>query len=273
MISDPPTCRLVWLFACLLLICLAIHAQQAAELATPKTSITTSYQDSAEGLSRLLNDMLMAAKNDDRAALEAQVRDTAIPNYESWFVNNCGKEGGAVIAELYGRWLQKREEDFVELFLYLAHQEGDISVQKLDSQVMCKPVVPLEFYLAEWQTSAGQSDEKMEKIGYFFVFVDGKFRWASETQKYPDSIEEPKCLHQLEPKYPAEAHGQQGWVLLDTIVHADGSVKVLKVLDGDPVLSKAAIEAVQQRRCEPAMVNGWRRIERQITVEVFVKPH
>ena len=43
---------------------------------------------------------------------------------------------------------------------------------------------------------------------------------------------------------------------LKVIVGKDGSVTVLSVVKGDPLLSPAAIDAVQQWRYEPWQLNG-----------------
>jgi len=65
-------------------------------------------------------------------------------------------------------------------------------------------------------------------------------------------------LQRVEPQYPDEAKQRsiQGSVLLDAVVGADGTVRGLNPLSGDPRLRGAAIEAVQQWHYKPYLVNG-----------------
>ena len=67
----------------------------------------TAYPNDSEGLRRLLNDMLVAAKSEDPSKLRSMIQQTEIPNYQSWFTSNFGQEKGESWAELYGRWLEK----------------------------------------------------------------------------------------------------------------------------------------------------------------------
>jgi len=60
------------------------------------------------------------------------------------------------------------------------------------------------------------------------------------------SIVPAKLVKKIQPDYPAEAQEKkiEGTVKLQVIVRKDGSVTVQNVLEGDPILSPAAIEAV-----------------------------
>ena len=60
------------------------------------------------------------------------------------------------------------------------------------------------------------------------------------------------------PGYPELARRAriQGVVVLQVKVRTDGSVEVIKVLEGEPVLADAAKDAVQRWRARPALING-----------------
>ena len=62
----------------------------------------------------------------------------------------------------------------------------------------------------------------------------------------------------VDPIYPPEAHARrlEGQVLLQGLVAQDGTVRDLKVLQGDPLLAHAAMEAVSQWRYRPYLLNG-----------------
>jgi hypothetical protein len=57
-------------------------------------NVTTTYPNDNEGLRRLLNDMLVAAKSEDASKLKSLLQQAEIPNYENWFTTNFGEEKG-----------------------------------------------------------------------------------------------------------------------------------------------------------------------------------
>jgi TonB family protein len=117
----------------------------------------------------------------------------------------------------------------------------------------------LDGYIASWKKPLAPKGEELVKIGDFF-FVEGNFRWDSTTLQKPKtgSIVPAKLVKRVMPIYPADARekGIEGIVKLKVIVQKDGSVRVLGVVEGDPALSPAAVEAVRQWRYEPWQLNG-----------------
>jgi TonB family protein len=71
------------------------------------------------------------------------------------------------------------------------------------------------------------------------------------------------------PKYPDEAKKKniQGIVKLHALVSRDGSIKKLSVISGDPLLAKAASDAVWHWKYQPTLVNG-KPVEVDTTVEI-----
>jgi TonB family protein len=65
-------------------------------------------------------------------------------------------------------------------------------------------------------------------------------------------------LQRVEPQYPEAARQQhiQGPVVLNVLVGPTGSVREASVISGDPLLAKAATEAVRQWRFNPHQLNG-----------------
>jgi TonB family protein len=78
-----------------------------------------------------------------------------------------------------------------------------------------------------------------------------------------------KLVKQDPPKYPESARkkGIQGTVTMDVVIGADGSVKSVKVTDGDKDLGKAAASAVKHWRYQPT-VNNSKPIPVETTVSV-----
>jgi TonB family protein len=68
----------------------------------------------------------------------------------------------------------------------------------------------------------------------------------------------PRKLRHVEPIYPplARQAGIQGQVVLECTLDRDGVVRDLRVIHGNPLLNPAALEAVQQWRYVPTLLNG-----------------
>ncbi len=64
--------------------------------------------------------------------------------------------------------------------------------------------------------------------------------------------------HSVSPVYPdvARKAGVEGDVMLRVYVSSDGRVSEIRVLDGPPILARAAVEAVQQWRYQSPMFDG-----------------
>jgi len=224
----------------------------------------TSYPNDSEGLLRLLNNMLIAAKSDDQSKLQSMIRETEIQDYQTWFTKNFGQEKGESWAEPYGRWLEKHEKEFQELLVRLARMDGEFAVDKMDTAKKYDLLNgPLDGYLASWKRPTAPKGEQLVKLGDFF-FVEGKFRWDSTAQYFPfqksdtASFVPAKLIKRVSPEYPEEARQKaiQGTVVLNVVLRKDGSVTVQNVAEGDPILSPAAIEAVRQWRYTPTVLNG-----------------
>jgi TonB family protein len=65
-------------------------------------------------------------------------------------------------------------------------------------------------------------------------------------------------LQRVEPEYPEAARQQhiQGPVVLNVLVGRSGAVRELTVISGDPLLAKAATDAVRQWRFNPHLLKG-----------------
>ena len=76
-------------------------------------------------------------------------------------------------------------------------------------------------------------------------------------------------VHRVQPEYPriAQVMGLSGTVELQARIGTDGTVQELEVVSGNPILARAAIEAVQQWRYQPTRLDGQPvEVETHITV-------
>ncbi len=89
------------------------------------------------------------------------------------------------------------------------------------------------------------------------------------TLKISQGVSQGLLIKRVQPKYPpaALATHTQGAVQIDAIINKEGNVTNLKVLSGDPVLAKAAVDAVRQWRYKPYYLDAEPvEIETQITI-------
>ncbi len=89
------------------------------------------------------------------------------------------------------------------------------------------------------------------------------------TLKISQGVSQGLLIKRVQPKYPpaALATHTQGSVQIDATINKEGNVTNLKVLSGDPVLAKAALDAVRQWRYKPYYLDGEPvEIETQITI-------
>lgn len=65
-------------------------------------------------------------------------------------------------------------------------------------------------------------------------------------------------VYRVEPLYPALARqtGHSGRVELRAIIATDGTIQSLQVVSGDPLFIQSALQAVQQWRYKPTILNG-----------------
>jgi periplasmic protein TonB len=71
-------------------------------------------------------------------------------------------------------------------------------------------------------------------------------------------VEEANLIYGPKPGYPqlAKMARIQGAVRLEALIATDGTIKGLRVISGHPLLVRAALEAVQQWRYRPTLLNG-----------------
>jgi TonB family protein len=89
------------------------------------------------------------------------------------------------------------------------------------------------------------------------------------TVRISQGVSQGLLIKRVQPKYPpaALAVRTQGAVQIQATINKEGNVTNLKVLSGDPVLARAALEAVRQWRYKPYYLDGNPvEIETQITV-------
>ncbi len=84
------------------------------------------------------------------------------------------------------------------------------------------------------------------------------------------NVAKSQLKHKVQPQYPQEARDNriQGTVRLHVVLSTAGKVQQLEIVSGDPVLAKAALEAVRQWEYKPTLLNG-EPVEVDTTVDVI----
>ncbi|MFZ0583616.1 MAG: energy transducer TonB, partial [Candidatus Acidiferrales bacterium] len=73
-----------------------------------------------------------------------------------------------------------------------------------------------------------------------------------------EGVMEAALIHKVLPLYPAIAPAMHlgGTVRLRAIIAADGSVRQINVISGNPLLAQSAVAAVREWRYRPTRLNG-----------------
>jgi TonB family protein len=255
------------------LVCSASpHTRQDAAQKTPPPSAAESYANTADGLHSLLADLLAAAKSDDQAKLRSILSEMNIPDYGNWFAHTYGQEKGQALADTYGKSLKLSAQHFEMLWVELAKEEGEISINKLDAANRKFDLAkdddtlanPTDEFAAAWKKTDSSVGPATQAIGDF-CFVDGKFRLRSFRSQVkilstvkPGPVVPAKLINKVPPVYPVLARQAkiQGLVSVNVVIGKDGTVTVQNVGAGHPLLAPAAVAAVQQWKYEPATVGG-----------------
>jgi periplasmic protein TonB len=81
---------------------------------------------------------------------------------------------------------------------------------------------------------------------------------APQTVKVSQGVMEGLVIKRVQPRYPTQALQMriQGAVQMQATITKEGDIQNLKVISGDPVLGRAAQEAVKQWKYKPYFLNG-----------------
>jgi TonB family protein len=263
--------------------------QDAGAVAPAGDAAVGAYPESTDGLKKLVEDIFVAAKAKDEAKISSYTAALAIPEHGAWFVQTFGAAEGARLEAKYSEKLPGEGKQIRDSFEYaLKGKRTDVGVKVLGQgevaglgrAILDAMARPISVYMVE---GSSPKEKFAARIGDF-VFVDGGFRyvdsevWRALSTAPPMRIRlggntaKANLTSQVDPVYPAEAVAArlEGEVLLHIVVATDGTIKELSLVKGDPVLAKAAMEAVKQWRYKPTLLNG-KAVEVDSTVSVVFR--
>ena len=122
--------------------------------------------------------------------------------------------------------------------------------------------------VAEWTISpATRNGAPVSVVSY--IDVDFRLRSANALRVGP-GVSPPKPLHRVEPQYTGEARraGLNGSVVLQSVIKTDGTIDILRVVNGMPLgLTENAIAALNQWQFDPAVKQG-KRVDVVVNIEI-----
>ncbi len=234
--------------------------------------------------------MLAATKRGDEATFQAYVEFLVLSDPKTWFATTFGDDLGRQMYLGYEKVRPELTSHFKDSFGTIVREHlSDVRVRRFEKA--CDPNASDMEYpaLDARQQPTPLYDARMANADgsrlmplWFFVYVDGRFRYTGGLRFYPPwkqafalslvpwEIQRKRLVYQPAPHYPSEAKQSrmQGSVLLWAVIATDGSVRELRVARGTCWLTKSAMDAVRQWRYTPMIVDG-KPVEVFTTIEVF----
>jgi TonB family protein len=274
----------------LLLVCTAALAQSSQDSAKAAFPQGGTYANSSDGLQNLIADILQAAKDKNKAREADLINSLLIPDGSAWFTDVYGPGFGASLAAAYQRAKPGLEGEITAVY------EGDVArgwttpkiLRYTDPESVDSPldhflnsmnqIVPL--YATAFQATrmsfvlslkpGGGPAQMAGDLDGYFIYDQGGFRFVPMNVLMMLPSERPVRIHldmnvmqskviaQVPIRTPEEAIQKRisGQVVLDVVLDQSGNIKELRVLEGDPVLSAAVMDAVKQWRFAPTTLDG-----------------
>jgi TonB family protein len=275
--------------AAIFLLCvetIPITASQQKAEDSPAQASPTTYPESADGLTKFLEDIFSAMKAGDDTS--AYFSNLEIPNRGAWFVKTFGSTEGVRLEAKYEQLLPIPANVIKGHFDY-ALKDGRTNVEVRVLQQPANPNAAMSVAIVKamvqptlvYNADGTSPQEKYPASIGDFVYVEGGFRYidpqvfqALSTApplriRLGGQVQVAKIVRKVAPIYPPEARAAHitGAVVLHVIIGIDGKVQEITPMSGDMTLSQAAIDAVRQWQYQPTLLNG-KAVEVDTTVTV-----
>jgi TonB family protein len=255
---------------------------------------TRPFPDSVEGMKLQMAGVLRTWWAGDKDKFAVELDGFAIPDSKAWLNQSFGEQRGAALVTDYGKsldafkshiwWICGHWCNAPDLMLKVESSELPRPPEQAGAEAeLPRPTVPLE--VENFMFTLSMGPRIAERSVFSFVYLDGAFRivggtypfWNEDLQRQRRSldvntgalgpngriftggtVQAAKLIHLVQPEYPREAKRMliQGTVHLHAIIGKDGRVSELRVIDGDPDLAHAAMNAVRRWRYKPTLLEG-----------------
>ncbi len=295
-----------------ILLLLLIATAFPAESRVPQEKTTTqnsapAYPNTSDGLQKLIMDILNASKAKDSAKETELIRSLLMPKDSTWFTDEFGPGFGTSLSTAYQRATPNLELEIREIYegnvkegwmkpKILIYSDPDKVNAPIDHFLNCmsRPVplygTAFQGDVSSFHLRPGKPGEPLKvsagDLNGYFVYDHAGFRFipADILMKLPNerpvrihlgmNVMQSKVISRVYPSYPQEAITKHigGKVVVRIELDRDGKIQEAKVLEGDPILSQAAMEAVKQWRFEPTRLDG-DPVEVEVDVEMVFESH
>jgi TonB family protein len=246
----------------------------------------SAYQDSADDLKKLVEDIFAAMKSGDEERTSTYFASLAFPD-RAWFTKMFGSVEGQRLEAKYTELLPEAPANIKGSFQYAmkgGRTNVEVSVLQKSGPVSGLGRAILEAMAEPTPLYVVSGSSPKEQYGAAigdFVYVEGGFRYLDTQVSQALTTAPPprirvggntqlsKLMRKVAPIYPDEAIAAhaQGSVLLHVVIGADGKMNDVTVVSGDPVLAKAAVDAVRQWQYQPTLLNG-KPVEVDSTIKI-----
>jgi TonB family protein len=273
---------------CVLLAALPLTAT-ARPAETPqsfgKVQTTPAYVQSKDGFHAQLDEIVQYYRMGNEKTGRHLIDQFRLPHSGEWFSEHLGPAQSAELTARYDRLfanfaesLEKTIESVVanrsaDLVTELGEGKGD-SPSNIPAGAKTSGIVSIKephlFYghftiqvkkknSISWADTFAYEDGVFRFAGFggwpFWVWEDGsegaapKGGWFSQP---------PILITQIAPIYPLSARASrlEGVVVIHALIDKEGRVKRADILNGDPLLAQAALDAVRQWRYKPSTLGG-----------------
>jgi TonB family protein len=291
-----------WFFLSSVLVLTTVAGARTA--GTPQSTGTVQttplYSPSKDGFRSQLDAIVQYYRTGDTTTGRHLIDKLRLPHAEEWFTEHLGPEQSVKLTERYDRLFANFEESLEKTIEAVVADRGSDLVTdlkegmgespsdvrrpgaKLSGMVSVKK--PNLFYghfriivrkkdSTSWADTFVHEDGAFRFLGFgawpFWVREDGS---EGRAPKGGSFSQPPILITQVSPIYPLSARASriEGVVVVHVLIDKEGRVKKADVVDGDPLLTQAALDAVRQWRFKPSTLGG-APAEAEVTVDVNFK--
>jgi len=274
-----------WFFL-LIALPFACIARLAETPQSPGTAQTApAYIQSKDGFRTQLDAIVQYYRAGDQRKGRQLIDQFRLPHAEAWFSDRLGPAQSAELGTRYDRLFTNFAESLektiktvvatrsAELITELGEGKGEKPSIVLAGEKMSGVVSVKEPHLFYGDFTIQVKKKKSASWADTFTYEDGMFRFAgfgawpfwvwedgSEggAPKGGHFFQPPILISQVAPIYPnsAKANRLEGVVVIHALIDKEGRVKSADIVNGDPLLTQAALDAVRQWRYKPSTLGG-----------------
>jgi TonB family protein len=205
---------LVFFAACTTLQCQEVPKDAApSSQQTPSGAAIPAYPNTAQGLEKLIKEMMKLAKNGDHDELAAYAKSLVLPGAENWFNSVFGSDLGAQLAVVSERGRREFQVGAPDALADLMKEHRTlIEVVRFDDDCNARASSTEYPFLVlrerpEPLYDVRFSDSRTMTIWAYFAYVDGGFRYIGSLKRN-NSYSSPRRLTSSAPPPPQPSKPQ-----------------------------------------------------------------